>query len=156
MVERPKRRKSKDNPYSLFIIENKYFVKFTDINNIVQTVEISSAVFNLFDTFELEDLKHLNEVDRHFSLVSYDDEILNENANVSDKSVEDIVESNFTNEELKEAINELPEVQKRRLKKYYFEDMTFEEIAHEENCSKVAIKYSINIALEKISKKIKN
>ena len=56
MVERPKRRKSKDNPYSLLVIENKYFVKFTDINNIVQTVEISSAVFNLFDTFELEDL----------------------------------------------------------------------------------------------------
>lgn len=32
---------------------------------------------------------------------------------------------------------------------------TYEEIASEENCSKVAVKYSIDIALEKISKKIK-
>lgn len=34
--------------------------------------------------------------------------------------------------------------------------MTLEEIANEENCTKVAVKYSIDIALEKISKKFKN
>lgn len=33
--------------------------------------------------------------------------------------------------------------------------MTLEEIAREEKCSKVAIKYSIDIAIEKISKKFK-
>ena len=37
----------------------------------------------------------------------------------------------------------------------FFENKTYEEIASEENCSKVAVKYSIDIALEKISKKIK-
>ena len=59
-------------------------------------------------------------------------------------------------EDIKSIIDSLPEIQKRRLKKYYFEDKTFEEIAIEEHCSKVAVKYSIYIALEKISKKIKN
>ena len=59
-------------------------------------------------------------------------------------------------EELKEIINSLPEIQKRRLKKYYFEDKTLELIAKEENCSKVAVKYTIDIALQKISEKIKN
>ena len=58
-------------------------------------------------------------------------------------------------EELKDIINSLPEIQKRRLKKYYFEDMTLEQIAKEENCTKRAVKFTIDIAIEKISKKIK-
>ena len=33
---------------------------------------------------------------------------------------------------------------------------TFEEIAEEENCTKRAVKFSVDIAIEKISKKFKN
>lgn len=33
--------------------------------------------------------------------------------------------------------------------------MTFEEIAQEENCTKMAVKFSVDIAIEKISKKLK-
>ena len=70
--------------------------------------------------------------------------------------VDELVENQIINEELKKAIQALPKIQRDRLKKYYFEDMTLEEIAREEKCSKVAIKYSIDIAIEKISKKFKN
>ena len=45
---------------------------------------------------------------------------------------------------------------KRRLIKYYFYDKTYEEIANEEKCSKRAVKFSIDIALGKISKKFQN
>ena len=34
--------------------------------------------------------------------------------------------------------------------------VTFEEIAEEENCTKMAVKFSVDIAIEKISKKFKN
>lgn len=34
--------------------------------------------------------------------------------------------------------------------------MTMEQIATEEKCSKVAVKYSIDIAIQKISEKFKN
>ena len=71
-------------------------------------------------------------------------------------SIEEKVEKKIIFDDIKEVINSLPKVQKRRLRKYYFDDMTLEEIANEENCTKVAVKYSIDIALEKISKKIKN
>ena len=33
MVNRPKRRKSNDNPYMLKVINNTYFIIFKDINN---------------------------------------------------------------------------------------------------------------------------
>ena len=49
-------------------------------------------------------------------------------------------------------INKLPEIQKRRLKKYYFLGKTFEEIALEENCTKRAIKFSVDLALKKLRK----
>ena len=58
--------------------------------------------------------------------------------------------------ELKKYINELSDIQRRRLKKYYFEDKTFEQIAQEEGCTKRAVKFSIDIALEKISQNFKN
>ena len=74
------------------------------------------------------------------------------NASISD---EDEVEYKLLSEDLKSAINKLNDIQKRRIQKYFFENKTYEEIASEENCSKVAVKYSIDIALEKISKKIK-
>ena len=44
----------------------------------------------------------------------------------------------------------LPEVQKRRIKKYYFDDMTLEEIAKSESCTFRAIKFSIDIGLNKL------
>ena len=61
----------------------------------------------------------------------------------------------MTVKELKKVISELPDKQKRRLIKYYFEDKTLEEISKEEHCTKMAVKFSIDIALKNISKKFK-
>ena len=53
-------------------------------------------------------------------------------------------------------IEELPTIQKNRLKKYYIEHKTYEKIAIEEGCTKRAVKFSIDIAIQKLSKKFKN
>ena len=110
MAESPKRRKCKDNPYTLNYIEEKniYTITFKDIKGHLNKVEVSEEVYRVFDKFELQDIK------------------------------------------------ELPKTQRERLKKYYFENKTFEEIAEEENCTKRAVKFSVDIAIEKISKKFKN
>lgn len=71
-------------------------------------------------------------------------------------TTDEIVENKINNEKLRDAIQELPKIQRERLKKYYFENKTFEEIAEEENCTKRAVKFSVDIAIEKISKKFKN
>ena len=53
-------------------------------------------------------------------------------------------------ENLHMAIKNLPEVQKRRLNKYYFEEKTFDEIAFEEGCTYQSIQRSVYRAVAKI------
>ena len=65
MEKRPKRRKHKDNPYEINIIDNKYTVKFKDNKNNLNLVEVSVQVYEAFDKFELRDLSELNEYDNH-------------------------------------------------------------------------------------------
>ena len=53
-------------------------------------------------------------------------------------------------ENLHMAIKNLPEVQKRRLKKYYFEEKTFDEIAFEEGCTYQCVQRLVYRAVAKI------
>ena len=48
-MERPKRRKYRDNPYTLEFKENKYYIRFKDITNNIQIVEVSEEVYKIFD-----------------------------------------------------------------------------------------------------------
>ena len=67
MSNRPKRRKFKDNPYTIIEIEisNKYFVTFKDGNGIFNKVEVSKDIYELFNYYELRDLSQMNEYDNH-------------------------------------------------------------------------------------------
>lgn len=75
---------------------------------------------------------------------------LNERALDVQESVEDIVMRNLQNEKVHRAIGMLPEVQKRRIKMYFFDGMTYEEIAARENCKHPAVVKSVKAALEKL------
>ena len=158
MAERPKRRKYKDNPYTLNYIEEKnvYIVSFKDVKGHLQKVEISEEIYKAFDSFELQDIKELNEYDRHIE----HSEIFENNLEirVKDKpiSLEDEIINKSIIAEIKEEINKLPEIQKERIKKYFFENKTYDEIARDEGVNKTSIMRAINNGLEKISKKIKN
>ena len=154
----PIRNKSKDNPYVLGYDEDKntYIVEFTDNKKIIHKVEISDKVYEAFDKFELEDVSELHKYSKHIEHSELCEETLNKRALHKNISVEEEVEKLILNEQLKKAINSLPDIQKNRIKKYFFEDKTFEQIANEEKCTKRAVKFSIDIALEKISKILKN
>ena len=65
MAKIPIRNKSKDNPYTLKIINNTYFVIFKDGMNTYREVEISEEVFNQMDKFELDDISWMHKSDRH-------------------------------------------------------------------------------------------
>ena len=158
MAESPKRRKCKDNPYTLNYIEEKniYTITFKDVKGHLNKVEVSEEVYRVFDKFELQDIKELNEYDRHIEHSEIFENNLESRALNKQIPTDGIVENKINNEKLREAIQELPKIQRERLKKYYFENKTFEEIAEEENCTKMAVKFSVDIAIEKISKKFKN
>ena len=66
MIDRPKRRRLKDNPYFLSIDDNNTkYVSFKDSNNELKKVIIEDRIFNIFNQFELDDLSEMNEFDNH-------------------------------------------------------------------------------------------
>lgn len=81
---------------------------------------------------------------------------LNERAMDKPISLEDEVIRKTSFDELKKAINMLPEVQKRRIKKYYFEDKTERQIADEENATQQSVHIILERALENLKKILKN
>ena len=157
MAERPKRRKHKDNPYTLEFIEekNSYRVSFRDVKGKYRRIEVNKEIYQAFDRFELDDLSELNEFDNHIEHSEIYENNLNERAMDKPLGVADIVETMLINEELKKAINELSDIQKRRIKMYYFEDMTLEDIARIEKTSHQAVSKSIIKALAELRKILK-
>lgn len=154
----PKRRKHKDNPYTLESIEEKkiYKVSFSDLTGKKYEVDINEEVYNILDKFELEDLKELNEFDRHTEHLEQSEESLYRLSTSKQESIDDYVIRKSTYEELIVAINKLPETQKRRIKMYYFEEKTLENIGNIEHCSKVAVKHSIDDGIMNLKKFLKN
>lgn len=155
MIKQLKRNKDKYNPYTIEVREEEYYVLFKDSNNVLQEISITKEVYDAFDKFELEDISQIHKIRKHIEHNEVYEETLYQRSAIESISVEDEVSTKIINEELRSAINELNEIQKRRIIKYYFYDKTYEEIAKEENCTKRAVKFSIDIGIEKISKKIK-
>ena len=157
MGERPKRRKYKDNPYTLNYCEerNIYIVAFKDVKGHLQKVEVSKEVYQAFDRFELDDIKELNEYDRHIEHSEIFENNLESRAKEKPLSLEDEIIKKSTFDELKKAIELLPEVQKRRIKKYYFEDKTEQQIAEEENATQQSVHIILERALENLKKYLK-
>lgn len=153
MAERPKRRRYKDNPYTLNYIESKniYTVSFKDVKGELQEVEINKEIYKALDRFELDDLSEMNEYDNHIEHSEIFENNLESRAKDKQILLEDMIIQKVTFEKLKKAINELPEIQKRRIKKYYFDEKTEQEIADEEN----ATHQSVHIILERALKNLK-
>lgn len=120
MDKRPKRRKDKYNPYTLHTENEKNYVLFIDVNNHIQKVEVTKKIFDSFNKFELEDISQMNEYDRHLEHSEIYEHTLHKKKDSREWSLEEYFENVQITENLHMAISKLPEVQKRRLNKYYF------------------------------------
>ena len=156
MDRRPKRRKDKYNPYTLHKENERYYVSFIDSNNKFQKIEISQEVFESFNKFELEDVSQMNEYDRHLKHSEIYEHTLHKKKDASEWSLEEYFENVQVTENLHIAISKLPEVQKRRLKKYYFEEKTFDKIVLEEGCTYQCGQRSVYRAVAKIKSILEN
>jgi len=150
---RPKRRRDKDNPYHLFTVgintkNPHYYISFIDNQGIPICMEIDKDVFTLLDSFELEDLSHLNKVDRHIEQTELNENILYKRAINQIELTEDVIMFDF----IHTAIKRLPRHQRERLIMYYFNEMTLEEIARIQGCSIVAVYKSIKAAEKNLKK----
>lgn len=148
----PNRKKDKHNPYTLMIVEGRYYLSFKDARGVMQNIEIDKVLYELFNRFELEDISHLNRVSRHIEHSELTEASLNDRAFYKAESLEESVSRSIEYELLHKAISKLPETQRRRLLLYFFGEMTYEQIAELEGCTKRAVKFSVDLAIEKLKK----
>lgn len=104
MKSLPKKRKKKDNPYTLLYEaeSNRYFILFKDVRNVINKVEVNIDVFNAFDRFELDDISELHKIDKHIDKRELDE---NKNYENDTESIDDLIIRKSTYEELHKAIN---------------------------------------------------
>jgi RNA polymerase sigma-70 factor (ECF subfamily) len=115
-------------------------------------MEINREIFDAFDQFELEDLSYLNEKERHYDSVEFSDDLLGSHAFRKEEMTDEIALTSMQDKALHKAIDGLPELQRRRLIWYYFDEMTFSEIAQREGCEYQAVQESIYRGRERIKK----
>lgn len=154
-MKRPKRRRYKDNPYYLNSNGEEYLIEFKNENKGYQKVNVSKSIYDIFDKFELDDLKELNEYDRHLEHSELLDNDLYKRSTYKSKLPEEIVEEIIELKELHNALNSLSEIQKRRIKMYYFKDLNLREIANIEKCSIMSVKNSIDAGIKKMKEILK-
>ncbi|MEG0361832.1 MAG: sigma factor-like helix-turn-helix DNA-binding protein [Longicatena sp.] len=143
------------NLYKLRIEESndteRYFVSFFDQDKNLKEVEVVAHIADMLfkDFVRIErNLKRSDERNlEHSELTEYS---LHQRTLHKPPALEDVVFLNLQKEVLWKAIEGLPKTQRRRLILYYFEGFTYEQIAVVEGCKKMAVKFSIDIAKEKI------
>ena len=148
--KRPKRRKDKYNPYTLSQKEDKHYISFRDGQGVFRELQITKELFEVLNRFELDDISILNEWDRHIEHFEQTEQSLNRRAFFKAESVEETVLRSIEYERLHRAITQLPETQRRRLMLYYFEGLTYEQIAGLEGCTIMPVKRSIDSAIKKL------
>lgn len=153
----PKRRKKKDNPYVLSKDKknNIYSVSFKDSLNVYKSIRISKEIYDVFNTFELEDISEMNEFDRHIEHLPMDLTSITVRATVKNDFEEEII-SKINVELIKREIWKLPTPQNRRVYKYLIEQLSNKEIAEVEKCDHSSISKSINTGMKKLRKNLKN
>jgi RNA polymerase sigma-70 factor (ECF subfamily) len=92
--------------------------------------------------------------ERHTEQSELTDETLHNRALYPQKSVEETAFDSLQNEQLRQTVQSLPEIQRRRFVLYHEFGLTYEQIAKMEGCTKMAVKYTIDKATAAIRKDI--
>lgn len=146
----PNRKKDKNNPYELTVESEEYYVAFVDGQGFPHKERISRELYELFDRFELEDISQLNVISRYQEHSELTEGTLKQRALIQPEAMEDGVYRKIMYDQLHTAIGKLPDIQRRRVLLYYFGGFTYERIAEMEGCTKMAVKFSIDIATKKL------
>lgn len=131
-------------------------VEFKDNNCIVHKIEVSESVYQAFDSFELQDISQIHKYRRHIEHLELTDELLSKRLFEKNITIEEKVEQQILYEELKKAIEQLSDIQKQRIKVYYFENLSLDEIARKQGTTHQAVSKSIHRGIEELKKSLRN
>lgn len=151
MDQRPKRNRDKDNPYFLHSDKenNTYIIHFSNENK-KYNVEISEELFTELDNTERDEARRI-QYDKRYLEQSYQTDISLYNKAVNKPlSVEEKIIKDNEYKKLYKAMETLSLMHRRRILLYYKYNLSMSEIAEIEGCSKVAVKYSIDVALKQL------
>jgi RNA polymerase sigma-70 factor (ECF subfamily) len=132
-----------------------YYVSFTDGQAIHRETEVSRPVYLEFCRFVKQERNLRRWDERHTEQSDLTDETLYNRALHPQKSVEETVYDSLRDERLRQAIAELPEIQRRRFVQHHEFGLTYEQIAEMEGCKRQPVTRSIERAEEKIREVIK-
>ena len=127
-----------------------YYISFTDDQGETHDTQVTRTVFAAYLRFEKDERNLRRWDERYREQFDLTETTLHRRALHSSGSVEDMVIAAEQDELLRQAIAELPEVQRRRFLMYYEEGMTYEEIAEREGCIFQAVAKSVKSAKSKI------
>ena len=128
----------------------RYFVTITDENGRQVQMEVSAAIFDVFDDERKLDERHRNEKRRHLDKRGLEDYIISHEQSMTAKSAEEVY---MDREALAEVLDTCTPTQRRRfcLNKIY--GYSCAEIARLEDCTKYAVAKSIETVVHKLDAK---
>ncbi|MCL2757537.1 MAG: sigma-70 family RNA polymerase sigma factor [Coriobacteriia bacterium] len=144
------------NPYTLRteIVGGitRYLVSFRDGEGVHRETEVSRPVYQEFLRFVCVERNLRRWDERHAEQSELTDEAIYIRALRIPRSIEETVFDSQRDERLRMAIQQLPEIQRRRFVLYHEFGLTLAQIAAMEGCSFRAVKHSTDIATKKIKK----
>ena len=130
----------------------RYFVTITDENGKEVRMEVSAAIFDVFDDERKLDERHRNEKRRHLDKRGLEDYIISHEQSMTAKSAEEVY---MDREALAEILDTCTPTQRRRfcLNKIYGYSCT--EIAKLEGCTRSVVIRSVEVVMKKLDKQKK-
>lgn len=113
-------------------------------------VEVSTSVKELLEQSDRQIRSQRRQDRRYLDFTPLTDEVLEISLLGIYEDTADLLERMERNARLHKAIGKLTEIQRRRLRLYYFEGLTYSQIAKLEGVSHRAVIYSIEQALKQL------
>jgi RNA polymerase sigma-70 factor (ECF subfamily) len=132
----------------------RYFVSFKDGQIIEHEIEVSREVYTAIDDCRKHEKRQRSFFERHIEYSELTDETLNNRARHTPKTAEKSVVEMERSDTLRQAIAELPDIQRRRFVLYCEYGMTYAAIGRLEGCSATSVKGSVDIARAKVINKL--
>ncbi len=113
----------------------RYYVSFKDGQAIQRETEVSRPVYLEFLRFIKVERNMRRWYERHIEQSELTDETLHDRAIYKSQSAEDVAFDSLRSETLRQAIQHLPETQRRRFVLYHEFGLTYKQIADMEGCN---------------------
>jgi len=120
-----------------------------------EKIMVSQEVADYLEDCRRDMHRQLKKKQRNQDNIQWTDGIIEALMSVPPVGFEDEVIEQLEQERLQELIGILPETQRRRLKAYYYDELTYREIGSSEGVHFSAVKRSVELALKNLKENFK-